>query len=62
MNIEKIEKLAKEIKIKPGVIDDGRIITDAANALERTSSAANLAARLRASNIMNNLTNGSSRF
>jgi hypothetical protein len=46
MNDEKIEKLAKEIKIKPGVFNDGRIITDAANTLERTASAANLAARL----------------
>jgi len=45
MNIEKIEQLAREIRIKPGVIDDGRIITDAATALERTASAVNLAAR-----------------
>jgi hypothetical protein len=46
MNDEKIEKLAKEIKIKPGVINDSRIITDAENALQRTVSARALAARL----------------
>jgi hypothetical protein len=46
MNIEKIERLAKEIRIRPGIFDDSRIITDAANALERTASARALAARL----------------
>ena len=30
MNNEKIEKLAKEIRIKPGVIDHSRILADAA--------------------------------
>jgi hypothetical protein len=46
MNIEKIEHLAREIRIKPGIFDDSRIIADAANALERTVSARALAARL----------------
>jgi hypothetical protein len=46
MNNEKIEKLAKEIRVKPGVIDHGRILADAADALERTTSARALAARM----------------
>ena len=46
MNTERIEKLAKEIRIKPGVIDHGRIIADAADTLERTTAARALAARL----------------
>jgi hypothetical protein len=46
MNIEKIEKLAKEIRVRPGLINDCRIITDAENALQRTVAARALAARL----------------
>lgn len=46
MNTERIEKLAKEIRVKPGVIDHDRIIADAADTLERTVSARALAARL----------------
>ena len=46
MNNEKIEQLAKEIRIKPGVIDDSRIITDAANALDRITAARAIAARM----------------
>ena len=46
MNNEKIEKLAKEIRIKPGVIDHGRILVDAADSLERATSARMLAARM----------------
>jgi hypothetical protein len=46
MNNEKIEKLAKEIRIKPGVIDHDRILADAADSLERTTSARMLAARM----------------
>jgi hypothetical protein len=46
MNDEKIEKLAKEIRVRPGLINDCRIITDAENALQRTVAARALAARL----------------
>jgi hypothetical protein len=46
MNNEKIEQLAKEIRIKPGIIGKERILADAAEALERTASARALAARL----------------
>jgi hypothetical protein len=46
MNDEKIEKLAKEIRVRPGIINDSRIITDAENALQRTVAALALAARL----------------
>jgi hypothetical protein len=46
MNTERIEKLAKEIRVKPDVIDHDRIIADAADTLERTTSARALAARL----------------
>jgi hypothetical protein len=46
MNNEKIEQLAKEIRIKPGIIGKERILADAAEALERTTSARMLAARM----------------
>jgi hypothetical protein len=46
MNDERIEKLARQIQVRPGVIDDDRIIADAENALERTTAARALAARL----------------
>jgi hypothetical protein len=46
MNNEKIERLAREIQIKPAVFDDGRILSDAADALERAAAARALAARL----------------
>jgi hypothetical protein len=46
MNTEKIEQLAKEIRVKSGVIDHDRILADAADTLERTTSARSLAARL----------------
>jgi hypothetical protein len=46
MNNEKIERLAKEIRVKPGVIDESRILADAADALERITSARSLAARM----------------
>ena len=42
MNDEKIEKLAKEIRVRPGIINDSRIITDAENALQRTVAALSL--------------------
>ena len=46
MNNEKIEKLAKEIRIKPDVINKDRILADAANALDKAVSAKALKARL----------------
>ncbi len=46
MKTEKIEKLAKEIRVNPAVIDHDQIIADAADALERAASARALAARL----------------
>jgi hypothetical protein len=46
MNAEKIEQLARRIRVKPGVIDHDRIITDSANALERTTAAKTLVARM----------------
>jgi hypothetical protein len=46
MNNEKIEKLAKEIRIKPGIIGKERILADAADSLERATSARMLAARM----------------
>jgi hypothetical protein len=46
MNAEKIEQLARRIRVKPGVIDESRILADAANALERTTAARALAARM----------------
>jgi hypothetical protein len=46
MNNEKIEQLARQIRVKPGVIDNGKILADAENALERAASARALAARL----------------
>ncbi|MGA2679916.1 MAG: hypothetical protein ABSF37_11550 [Sedimentisphaerales bacterium] len=39
MNNEKIEKLAKEIRIKPDVINKDRILADAANALDKAIAA-----------------------
>ena len=46
MNNEKIEKLAKEIRIQPDVINKDRILADAANALDRSIAAKALAARM----------------
>jgi hypothetical protein len=46
MNTERIEKLAKEIRIKPGVIDHNLIISDAADTLERAAAARALTVRL----------------
>jgi len=46
MNIEKIEQLARRIRVKPGVIDHSRILDDAAGALERTAATRALAARM----------------
>jgi outer membrane lipoprotein-sorting protein len=46
MNNEKIEKLAKEIRIKPDVINKDRILADAANALDKAIAAKALAARM----------------
>jgi len=45
MNNEKIEKLAKERRIQPDVINKDRILNDAANALDKAVSAKALAAR-----------------
>ena len=39
MNNERIEKLAKEIRIKPDVINKDRILADAANALDKAIAA-----------------------
>jgi hypothetical protein len=46
MNPERIEKLARQIQIGPGVINDSRIIIDAETALERATSARALVARM----------------
>jgi len=46
MNTEKLKQLAREIRIKQGVINHDRIIADAAETFERTASARALAARL----------------
>jgi hypothetical protein len=46
MNSEKIEQLARKMRIRRGVINDGRILEDATDALERTASAMSLAARM----------------
>ncbi|MGD0572483.1 MAG: hypothetical protein ABSB11_05630 [Sedimentisphaerales bacterium] len=46
MNNEKIEKLAKEIRIKPDVINKDRILADAANALDKAIAAKAPAARM----------------
>jgi hypothetical protein len=46
MNNEKIEKLAKEIRIKPDVINKDRILADAANALDKAIAAKALTARM----------------
>jgi outer membrane lipoprotein-sorting protein len=46
MNNERIEKLAKEIRIKPDVINKDRILTDAANALDKAIAARATAARM----------------
>ena len=46
MNTEKIEKLAKEIRVKSGVFDHDRILADASDTLERTTAARALAARM----------------
>jgi outer membrane lipoprotein-sorting protein len=46
MNDEKIEKLAGRIQINRGLINEERILNDAADALERSVSARALAARL----------------
>jgi len=45
MNNEKIEKLAKEIRIRPGIINKDRILADAADALDRAIAAKALVAR-----------------
>jgi outer membrane lipoprotein-sorting protein len=44
MNSKKIEQLARQIRVKPGVINDNRILDDAADALEKTTSDMSLAA------------------
>lgn len=46
MNSEKIEQFARRIRVRPGAINDGRILADAAGALERTTTAKALAARM----------------
>ena len=46
MNNEKIEKLAKEIRIEPGIIGKERILADAASALDKAVSAKALKARM----------------
>jgi hypothetical protein len=46
MNSKKIEQLARQIHIKPGVINNARILDDAADALEKTTSAMSLTARM----------------
>lgn len=46
MNNEKIEKLAKEIRIKPDVINKDRILADAANALDKAIAAKAPTARM----------------
>jgi hypothetical protein len=46
MNSEKIEQFARQIRIRRGVINDGRILADAAETLERTQAARSLAARM----------------
>jgi outer membrane lipoprotein-sorting protein len=46
MNNEKIEKLAKEIRIKPDVINKDRILADAANALDKAIAAKAIVARM----------------
>ncbi len=46
MNNERIEKLAKEIRIKPDVINKDRILADAADALDKAIAARATAARM----------------
>jgi hypothetical protein len=46
MNNERIEKLAKEIRIKPDVINKDRILADAANALDKAIAAKAIVARM----------------
>jgi outer membrane lipoprotein-sorting protein len=46
MNTEKIEKLARDIKVNPALIGHSRILADAADALERTTAARALTARM----------------
>jgi len=46
MNSEKIKQLARQIRIRPDVIDDGRILADATDTLERAQAARLLAARM----------------
>jgi hypothetical protein len=46
MNTEKIEQLARQIRVRPGAIDAGRILADAADTLERTTAAKASAAKM----------------